>query len=330
MAVPGVGELLASTDEKRMKKPADMVGNANILYHCMDKEGNVVEDLEGRGIYEEFAFAQNSAYQAIQPAQEIDLSFNQTLDAFLFTPAQSVIPVMITEVEKAQNQGPQQVLNLIKERGKVGEKTMINEINTDLNGDGTGRSGLAFEGIKSYVLDNPTAATIGGVDLSVATAAQNVYQDLDGGSAPFNVATDATNLEDKILALKNQILQMDQTLIGYMGSTFYRYGAQALRSRQRLVNEELASAGFSDHLVLEGIPFFLAGGYNPQGGTTIAADRFYILTPSTFKFRTYKGYNMQALPNRVSTRQLVDVGLRVCIGQFTCNDPSRNVVGFES
>jgi len=330
MAVPGVGELLASTDEKRSKKVADMVGNANVLYHVMEKEGNVVEDLSGRGIYEEFAFAQNSAYQAILPADEIDLTFNNTLDAFLYTPAQSVIPVMITELEKAQNQGAQQVLNLIKERGKVAEKTMINEINTDLNGDGTGRSGLAFAGIRSYVLDTPSSGTIGGVTLSAAAAAQNVAQDLDGGSAPFNVATDATNLEDKILALKNEILQMDQKLIGYMGSTFYRYGAQALRSRQRLVDEELASAGFGDHIVLEGIPFFLAGGYNPQNGSVIAANRFYILTPSTFKFRTYKGYNMQALPNRVSTRQLVDVGLRVCIGQFTCSDPSRNVVGFES
>lgn len=329
MAIPGIGELLASTDEKRMKSVADMVGNANVLYHLMDKKGNVTEDLSGRAIYEEFAYSQNNAYQAITAAQEIDLNFNETMDAFVYTPAQSVIPVMITELEKAQNQGPAQVLNLMKERGKTGEKTMINEINTDLNGDGTGRGGLAFDGIKSYVLDTPSSGTIGGVTLSNASAAQNVAQDLDGGTAPFDVPTDATNLEDKILHLKNQIQSFGGSdFLGYMGSTFFRYGAMALRSRQRLVDEELASAGFKDHIILEGIPFFLAGGYNPQGGSVIAADRFYILTPDVFKFRTYKGYNMQALPNRVSTRQLVDVGLRVCIGQFTCSDPSRNAVGF--
>lgn len=329
MAIPGIGELLASTDVKRNKTVADMVGNANILYHLMDKQGNVKEDLSGRAIYEEFAYSQNNAYQAITPAQEIDLDFNDTMDAFVYTPAQSVIPVMITELEKAQNQGPQQVLNLMKERGKIGEKTMINEINTDLNGDGTGRSGLAFAGIKSYVLDSPSGGTIGGVTLANAAAAQNVAQNLT--SAPFSGATDATNIEDRILYCKNQIQSWGGSkFIGYIGSTFFRLGAAALRSRQQLLDEELAAAGFKDHIILEGIPFFLAGGYDPQNGTVIAADRFYILTPDVFKFRTYKGYNMQALPNRVSTRQLVDVGLRVCIGQFTCSDPSRNAVGFDS
>lgn len=329
MAIPGIGELLASTDEKRMKSVADMVGNANVLYHVMDQEGNIKEDAVGRAIYEEFAYAQNDAYQAITATQEIDLTFNDTLSTFTYTPAQSVIPVMISEFEKAQNQGPAQVLNLMKERGKIGEKTMVNEINTDLNGDGTGRSGLAFAGIRSYVLDTPSGGTIGGVTLSDAAAAQNVAQDLT--ASPFSGATDATNIEDRILYCKNQIQTFGGSdFIGYMGSAFFRLGATALRTRQRLVDEKLANAGFKDHIILEGIPFFLAGGYNPQGGTVIASDRFYILTPSVFKFRTYKGYNMQALPNRVSTRQLVDVGLRVCIGQFTCSDPSKNAVGFDS
>lgn len=327
MAEPGIGELLASTDEKRTKKPADLVANANVLYYCMKQKGRVTEDLEGRAIYEELGYAQNSAYQAIDATQEIDLTFNNTLDAFVYTPKQSVVPVMISELEKAQNRGPYQILNLLKERGKIGESTMMNEINTDLNGDGTGRSGKAFAGIRTYVTDSGTGS-VGGVDRDVATAARNVFQDLT--ASPFSGATDATNLEDRVLYCKNQIFTPGKKFIGYMGSTFFRYAATALRTRSRLVDAELEAAGFGDHVVIEGIPFFLAGGYNPQGGTVIAADRFYILDPESFKFRTYKGYNMQALPNRVSTRQLVDVALRVCIGQFTCSDPSRNAVGFDS
>ena len=327
----GIGELQATTDELRSKSVADMAANASILFYMMNKKGNVKEDATGRALYEEFAFAQNSSYQAILPTQELDLSFNQTIDAFVYTPKQSVVAAMITDLEKAQNQGASQVLNLMKERIKIGEPTMINEINSDLNGDGTGRGGLAFAGIRSYLLDDPTAATIGGVSLADAPAAQNVFQDLAGGaSAPFNAATDSTNLEDKILVLKNRILEMGKEYCGYMGSEFFRLGAKALRGRQQLQNQELKSAGFGDHIVLEGIPFFLAGGYNPQGGTVIASDRFYIWSPDVFKFRTYKGYNMQTLETRLSTRQLVDVALRVCIGQFTCSDPSRGVVGFES
>lgn len=329
MTDPGIGEILAAVDEKREKSPADMVKNANVFMYLMDKEGNVVEDLEGRAIYEEFAWAQNNAYQAIDPTQEIDLNFNYTLDAFVYTPKQSVIPVMISELEKAQNRGPYKILDLIKSRGKTGESTMKNEINTDLNGDGTGRSGKAFAGIKTYITDTGTGA-VGGVDRDVATAARNVFQDFT--ASPFSGATNSGNIEDRILYIKDQILEpgADNKLIGYAGSTYRRYIATALRGRSRIVDRELEAAGFGDHQVCEGIAFFAASLYNPQGGTVIAADRLYIMNPKVFKFRTYSGYNMNALKTRVSTRQLVDVGLRVCFGQFTCSDPSRTAVGFDS
>lgn len=327
MADINLGELMVSTDEKRTKKPSDMVKNANILFHTLDKKGNVSSDLEGRQIYEEFRFAQNSAYQAIDPTQEINLTFNQTFDAFVYSPKQSVIPVMISELEKAQNQGPLGVLNILKERSSVAESTMINEICTDLNGDGTGRSGRAFAGIKSYISDTPGAGLTGGVLRSAAPAIQNVATDLP---STYTGATSSSNIEDRILATKNQITSGNDEFLGYAGSTFFRYMAEALRGRQRLTNETLETAGFKDYIMIEGIPFFLAGGYNKQSGSVIAADRFYIFAPEVFKFRTYKGYNMQALPTRVSTRQLVDVGLRLTIGQFTCNDPSRTAVGFDS
>lgn len=328
MADPGIGELLASTDEKRMKKPSDMVANANILYHQMKKIGNVKEDLEGKAIYEEFRFAQNGSYQAINPTDEIDLTFNNTLDAFVYTPKQSVVAVMISEVEKAMNRGPMGVLNLLKERGAIGESTMVNEIATDLNGDGTGRGGKAFNGIRTFTTDSPASGTTGGVSRTLAPAIRNQAQNFT--SSPHTGATTSANIEDRILELKNRIFKPTAKYIGYAGSTYFRLMASAIRGRQDLVNQELKSEGFGDHIVVEGIPFFLAGGYNPQGGTVIAADRLYIFDPAVFKFRTYRGYNMQALPNRVSTKQLVDVALRVSIGQFTCNDPSQTAVGFET
>jgi len=327
MSVPNIGELLASTDEKRSKKVADLVENANVLYYMMKKKGLVKEDLGGRAIYEEFAYAQNSAYQAIDATQEIDLTFNQTLDAFVYTPKQSVVPVMISELEKAQNSGQFAVLNLIKERGKIAETTMINEIATDLNGDGTGRAGRAFAGIRTYVSDTPNTGSVGGASRATTPAIRNVASNLP---TVYTGATTAANIEDRVLATKNQVMTMGKDYIGYAGSAFFRLMASALRGRQQLVNQDLKTAGFGDHIVVEGIPFFLAGGFNPQGGTVIAPDRFYILCADAFRFRTYPGYNMQALANRVSTRQLVDVALRLCIGQFTCADPARNAVGFDS
>lgn len=327
MSEPNLGELIASTDEKRETKPTDLVANANVLFHLMKKQGNVEEGNWGRQIYIPVTYAQNGGYQAIDATQEINLTFNNTMDDFVYSPKQSVVPVMISEVEKAMNTGDFATLNLLKERSKTGETTMINEICSDLNGDGTTRSGKAFAGIKTYISDSPATGSVGGFSRVDYTAIRNVAANLP---STYTGATDASNIEDRVLALKNQIFTQGEKLVGYMGSTFYRYAATALRSRSRMVDEELAAAGFKDHIMLEGIPFFLAGGFNPSGGTVIAADRFYIMSPSAFKFRAYKGYNMQALPNRVSTKQLVDVALRVCIAQFTCSDPARQAVGFDS
>lgn len=327
MAEPNIGELIASTEDKRQKKTTDLVKNANILCYLLDKKGLMTEDLEGRAIYEEFTYAQNNGYAAIDPTEEINLVFNNTIDAFVYTPKQSLVPVMITELEKAQNRGAMRMLNLLKERTAVGESTMVNELCSDLNGDGTGRSGKAFAGIKTYISDTPTTGSIGGVSRATVAAIRNVAVDLP---ATYTGATSAANIEDRVLALKNQIYTEGEDYIGYVGSLFYRYMATALRSRSRLTDPVLEAAGFKNHIMVEGVPFFLAGGFNPQGGAVIAEDRFYIASVSSFKFRTYKGYNMQVLPTRVSTRQLADVALRVCFGQFTCSNPAKTAVGFDS
>jgi hypothetical protein len=327
MAEPNLGELIASTDEKRETKTTDLVENANVLYHLMKQEGNVTEDFEGRQLYIPVAYADNDSYQAIDPTEELNLAFNRTLDVFTYSPKQSVVSVMISEVEKAQNRGPLGVLPLLKERSRIAESTMVNEVCTDLNGDGSGRGGKAFAGIKSYIADTVSSGSVGGISRSSYTVIRNISTNLP---STYTGATSAANIEDRVLALKNQIFVQGDKFIGYMGSSFYRMAAEALRSRQVLQDPDLKSAGFGDHIVLEGIPFFLAGGFNPQGGSVIASDRFYLISPKAFKFSTYKGYNMQALPNRVSTKQLVDVALRLLIGQFVCMDPARNALGYDS
>lgn len=328
MTEPNLGEQIAAVDEARSMTVADFVKNSNVLMYLMDKEGNVTEDFDGRLAYEPFEYAQNAAYQAINPTEEVNLTFTPSLDVFSYGPKISVCPILITELEKAQSRTKAARIKLLKQRSENSDKTMKNEINSDLNGDGSGRSGKAFNGIKSYISDTG-AATVGGVSMSSFPVIANVYQDLSNFES--NGDTDSGNIEDRVLYLKNQIsVPGDDAFIGYAGAKYFRHMASAVRGRVDLTNEDLTMKGFGDHIVVEGIPFFRAAGYNPQSGTVIAADRMYIIHPAAFGFRTYKGYNMQALDKRVSTKQLVDVALRVCFGQFTCKNPGRNAVGFSS
>jgi hypothetical protein len=322
----GLTELAATTYEMREKKPADAVADNDPLLFNVRKEGNLVEIDGGREIWEDFLGFQNGYYQAIDATEEIALGYNQTITGFTYTPKIGVVPVIITALERAQNQGESKFLDLLKTRLQVGESTFENNLETDLQGDGTGRGGKAFSGIKTYISKTPTTGTVGGVDRATVTSIRNVSVD---AVSVFGSATSSSNVESRIRYTKNLLVRnTDLPNLGLAGSTYWNAIGDAMSAKQRYVRDEkMAMAGF-DTIIVEGITCVLANGLVFSGGTRIGVTDFYALNTKYFKLKMYKGYNMQPLPERYSVNQLVDVSLQVGIGNFTCNAPAFSGVLF--
>lgn len=317
----GLTEIAATTYEMREKKLPDVVADNDPLLFRMREKGNIEEIDGGREIWEDFLGYQNSFYQAIDATEEIALGYNQTITGFTYTPKIGVVPVIITALERAQNQGESQFLNLLKTRLQVGESTMMNNMETDLQGDGTGRGGKAFAGIKTYISKTPTSGTIGGIDRASVTSIRNTAVDattLGGGGA-----TNAGNVESRYRYIKNLLVRnTDMPDLALAGSTHFNAIGDAMSAKQRYVRDEkLAVAGF-DNIIVEGMATVLANGLVFSGGTRITATDSYMINTKYFKLKMYRGYNMQPLPERYSVNQLVDVSLQVAIGQFTCNAPA--------
>lgn len=322
-----LSEIQATTWEYREKKPSDLVSDNIPLLYAMRKKGRINTINGGRVIWEDARYQQNQYVQRIDATEEIALGYNQTIGAFEYSPKIIVVPVVINALEKAQNQGEAAFLDLLEQRNQVAEDSLMNNMELDLQGDGTGFGGKAFAGIRSYISTTPTLGTYGGFSRVNFSSIRNVAVN---APTTFTGATDSSNIESRLRNVKNQVLRNGGPELCLAGSTYYNAACDAMSAKQRFTqNQEMFEAGF-DNVVIEGMTMVLANGRVFSGLSRIAADRCYGIRLDNFALRMYKGFNFQPVPERVSVNQLVDISITVGIGQFTCNGASLSFVMFDS
>jgi len=323
----GLSEIQAVTWENREKKPSDAISDNIPLMYMLKKKGNVVTVNGGRVIWEDIRYAQNAYVQRIDPTEEIAIGYNQTITGFEYSPKIIVVPVVINELEKAQNQGDADFLDLLDQRNQAADDSLQNSMEEDLQGDSTGYGGKSFAGVLAYISKTPTTGSYGGLARSTYTSIRNVAVDAPG---TFTGATDASNIESRLRNVKNQVLRNGGPELCLAGSTYYNAACDAMSAKQRFTqNEDMLKANF-DNVQIEGMTMVLAGGKSFSGLARIAVDRCYMIRLDNFKLKMYKGHNFQPVTERVSVNQLVDISINVGIGQFTCNGAGLSAVMYDS
>ena len=324
----GLSEIQAVTWESREKKPSDAVADNNPFLYMLRKKGNIKVINGGRVIWEDIRYAQNAYVQRIDPTEEITLGYNQTITGFEYSPKIIVVPVVINALEKAQNEGDAEFLNLLDQRNQTAEDSLMNNMELDLQGDGTGFGGKAFAGIRSYVVDSTSSGSYGGLARSSYTSIRNTSV-----NAPslFTGATDSSNIESRLRYCKNQVVRgTDRPELCLAGTTYFNAACDAMSAKQRFTqNQEMLEANF-DNVIIEQMTLVLASGKVFSGLSRIAADRCYGLNLNTFALKMYKNYNFQPVPERVAVNQLIDVSITVGIGQLTSNGTGLDFVMYDS
>jgi hypothetical protein len=323
-----VSDIYSTSWEYREKKPADAVADNIPLLYKMKKNGGIKTISGGRFISENIRIAQNQYVQLIDADQEITMGYNNTLADFQFTPKIIVTPVVINELEMAQNQGDAQFLDLLDERQAVADASTWNVMEAMLQGDGTTYGGKAFSGIRSFIADSTSSGSVGGISRVTYSAIRNASVNL---ASTFGSATDSSNIESRLRYAKNLIVRgTDKPDLALLGQTYYNAGADSFSGKQRItVDKDMYEANF-DNYVIEGMTAVLAGGKIFSGLSHIASDRGYLLNTKTFNLKMYKGYNFQPLNKRTSFNQLVDASILLGIGNLTINNPGLNAVVYDS
>jgi hypothetical protein len=323
----GLSEIQAVTWENREKKPSDAVSDNIPLLYMLKKKGNVKTINGGRVIWEDIRYSQNSYVQRIDPTEEITLGYNQTITGFEYSPKIIVVPVVINALEKAQNDGDAKFLDLLEQRNVTAEDSLMNAVEQDLQGDGTGFGGKSFAGIKSYIADTVTSGSYGGLARASFTSIRNTSIN---APSTFTGATDSSNIESRLRYAKNQVLRNGGPELCLAGSTYFTAACDAMSAKQRFTqNMDMIEANF-DNVVIEGMTMVNANGKVFSGLSRIAVDRCYGIRLDNFALKMYKNYNFQPVPERVSVNQLVDISITVGIGQFTCNGAGLSFVMLDS
>lgn len=322
-----ISEIQAAAWENREKKTSDLVTDNIPLTYMLKKKGRKKVINGGRVIFEDAMFQQNGYVQRIDPTEEITLGYQQTLTAFEYSAKIIVVPVVINDYERAQNEGDAKFLDLLEMRNDVAEASLGNALEEDLQGDGTGYGGKAFAGVQSYIVTSTSSGSYGGVSRVTYSSIRNAAVN---APSTFTGATDSSNIESRLRYSKNLVLRNGGPELCLAGQTYYNAACDAMSAKQRFTqNTDMIEANF-DNVVIEGMTMVNAQGKSFSGLPRIAADRCYGIRLDNFALKMYKNYDFQPVQQRVSVNQLVDVAITVGIGQFTCNGSSLSFVMYDS
>lgn len=317
----GVSDAIATTIEARSGVLADNLTKNIPLLAKMRERGNVKPFSGGRNILEEIMYNDANTQNASSYSgyDAIDISPNSPISGATFDIKQYAAAVSISGLEMLQNSGKEAIIDLMEGRIAVAEGQLLNQIDADLYGDGTGNGGRAIVGLASALSTAPTSGTYGGINRATWSFWRNVAFDAttDGGAA----ATSA-NIQSYMNRVAVQLVRgTDRPDMIIADNNYYRLYLESLQAIQRINSADTGGAGFTS-LKYFGAGFncdvYLAGGI---GGSS-PANRMYFINTKYLKFRPHRDRNFTAIGGeRQSVNQDAVTRLYGWAGALTSSGP---------
>lgn len=258
----------------------------------------------------------------------LNISPNSPISAAQFSICQYYAAVTMSGLEMLQNSGKEAVVDLLEGRIKVAEGQLMNRIDYDLYGNGTGNGGKDITGLAAAVPDDPSTGTYGGINR--ATAAFAFWRSIKyGGVADGSAAVSAANIQAYMTALAVQLVQgSNKPDLWVADSTYYKLYVNSLQAIQRVTSEDSAGAGFASLKFYGGgmaSDVVLGGGVNSAvntagtaGGATSA--HMWALNTDYLFFRPHRDRNFVPIGGeRQAVNQDAIVKLIGWAGNLTCS-----------
>lgn len=307
MAFPNISDILATTIENRSRKVADNVTKNNALLMKLKQGGRIKTISGGSKIIQELSFAENSNAGWYSGYDLLPTNASDVISAAEFTIKQAAVPVVVSGLERLQNAGKEQIIDLLDSRLSVAEATLSNLIAGGIYSDGTGAGGKQIDGLDAAVPLANTTGVYGGIDRATWTFWRNKIKN---SASMATIQADWNELWASLVRGKDM-----PDLIVCDGVTWQAYVA-SLQALQRFTSPEVGALGFpsikymSADVVLDGG----IGGFCPAGTA------FFLNTDYLF-YRPHAQRNMVPLsPNkRYSTNQDAEVQIIGWAGNMTCS-----------
>jgi len=310
MPSPNLSEIVTTTMFNRSKKLADNVSNNNALLARLEKKGKRKPFTGGRQIMQELEYGENSTFNWYSGYDPLNISPSDVFSAALYDLKQAAVAVSISGLEELQNDGDQQMIDLLESRIQNAERTMKNNMAAATYGDGTAAAGKAIGGLQLLVSDTGQG-TVGGISAATWTFWRNIVFNAvaDGGAA-----TTSANIVSYMNRLWLQLVRgTDKPDLIIADNNYYRLYMEALLPQQRFTSTDMAQSGFESLKYMSADVVFDGG-----IGGACPANRMYFLNTDYLYMRPHSKREYVPLsPERFSSNQDAMVKLIGWAGNMT-------------
>lgn len=304
MASPNIGELATTTLRKRSKKLADNILNHNALLAKLKAKGNVRSFDGGRDIVEELMYAENGTVGWFSGYDTLNITPQDVLDAATFNIKQLAANVTMSGLEQIQNSGEERIIDWLKARISVAEKSMENSIASAVFSDGTTSNQPG--GLRYLVANDPTTGIVGGINRATYTFWRNKVK--------ASVAATSTSIQADLNALHIQLIRgTDKPDLCIMDAAYYAAFEASLQTIQRFADADMAKLGF-DNIAYKNCPVV----YDENCPT----GHGYFLNTNYLHLRPHKEVNMKVGDKKESLNQDAFVIPILWAGNLTTSNAS--------
>lgn len=273
-------DIVTTTLRNRSGKLADNATRTTALLDRMRRKGKVKPATGGRTIVQELETALNTNGGWYAGYDTLSTSPFEPFSSAEYDWKQAYVPVVWNGLEKLKNMGEFEVIDLVANRIKNGEKSLYDLVASASYSDGTGSGGKQLHGLGLFVVQGNTSGTVGGIDRSTNTFWRNQTASITMSATTVNIAS--LNPSAFLAALNSLAIACtrgsDRPDLYVAASLPYKQYLESLQPIQRITNEELGGYGFTNlkyYGVGSNADFVLDNGYCPAK-TLFALNTDYI------------------------------------------------------
>lgn len=315
--MPNLDEAVVATLFDQSDAIADEVMHHNPVLVALDDQGLIRKFSGGYELRKPVMYNDVAVGGFYAGYSSFNLDAIDDATAFRFAIKQAYEPVAISGRDRRANRDEAQLLDLVEMKIKAAVSRLKNTVSTSLRGDGTGSSGLEFDGLKKAVSTSPSSGTYGTIDRSTNTFARNLA---------INVTLTAANVQEQITDAISQVTRGDEMPdLGIMDRTAWKFLHSSLTAIQRIqLPSKKAVAGFRA-LEYDGCSFVFDGGFN---SSVLETNSCRLLNTKYWSFDMVRGADFKPLAPEMARPVDQDASFTVIIveGNLCCAAPALQAV----
>jgi hypothetical protein len=226
--------LYSTTWQHMREESVDNIFRATPLYYWLNSQKRIRRETGGRWIGVQLMYAKNTTVQTLGPGGVVDITPQDPLTTAKFDWKWLAGSVIRLFAEDRMNTGMQAIMNLVQQKLKNLELSMIDKQELMGFADGTGNGGLDFDGLGNLV-STTSGLTVGGISSSAQTWWDNLRRTYVAGNGIRKELTTSYNT----VSIGN-----DHPTFGLTTQSIYEMYEDTLTNVLRIQSNLFGDAGF--------------------------------------------------------------------------------------